>query len=111
MRNAPVYDEKRRFPRQSHHIPVLVGLKKALRPMPRKMAAVTINVSRNGILLRIGDDFDFAPGDDLDLELLGGGDTDFPSSYNVKLSGKVVRVEGSIVAVAFDEDNENFSDS
>ena len=111
MRNVPIYDEKRRFPRLSHHIPVLVGLRKANRPMPRKMAAVTINVSRNGILLRLGEDFDFTPGDDLDLELLGGGDADFPSSYNVKLAGRVVRVEGSIVAVAFDEDSGTFVDS
>ncbi len=105
MRNAPVHFEKRRFPRMAHHIPVLVGIKQTPRPMPRKIAAVTINVSRNGILLRIGDDFDFTLGDSLELELLGGGiDADFPSSYNVKLEGKVIRIEGNVVAVAFEDD-------
>ena len=107
MRNAAIHEEKRRFARSAHHIPVLVSLRKTPRRMSRKIAAVTVNVSRNGILLRIGEDFDFSYGDNLDLELLGASaDTEFPSSYNIKLQGRVVRIEGNVVAIAFEDDNE-----
>ena len=108
MRNAPKNEERRRSQRASHHIPVLLTSNKSQRRISRKVAAVTINASRNGVLLRIGDDFNFALGDTVHMELLGGGkESSFPSFYNIKLNGKIVRIDGSVVAVSFEDGNED----
>jgi hypothetical protein len=105
---ADSIDERRRSARKAHHIPVLVTVTNSSRVIPKRIAAVTVNASQDGLFLHVPHVKNLEVGEDVTIEVLPEeGAEGVKSPFIVCLKGRIVRIESQHVAVSLDKSTDN----